>query len=125
MPPKQSGAATITAAGGGYIADRIGARAASAARAAVYVGGYVVLALGPHSPALLLLSFLLAGVGIGFAETAGSTTVAQLLPDHLRGNGFGVLGVVKPAAILLPQLSSGPCGAVVSPPSDLLTPPDG
>ena len=67
----------------------------AAARAAVYVGGYVVLALGPHSPALLLLSFLLAGVGIGFAETAGSTTVAQLLPDHLRGNGFGVLGVVQ------------------------------
>jgi len=43
---------------------------------------------------MLLVAFMLAGVGIGFAETAESTVVAHLLPEHLRGNGFGVLGLV-------------------------------
>ena len=43
---------------------------------------------------MLLAGFLLAGIGIGFAETE-STLVAHLLPDRLRGNGFGVLGLVQ------------------------------
>jgi hypothetical protein len=41
------------------------------------------------------LAFVLAGVGIGFAETAQTTMVALALPDHLRGNGFGVLGLLQ------------------------------
>jgi MFS family permease len=36
-----------------------------------------------------------AGVGIGLAETAQSITVAFALPDRLRGNGFGLLGLVQ------------------------------
>jgi hypothetical protein len=34
-------------------------------------------------------------VGIGFAETAQTTMVALALPDHLRGNGFGLLGLLQ------------------------------
>lgn len=50
--------------------------------------------------ALLLLGFVLAGTGIGFAETAESTLVAQLLPGRLRANGFGVLGITQAAGDL-------------------------
>ncbi|MBC2644344.1 MULTISPECIES: hypothetical protein [unclassified Rhodococcus (in: high G+C Gram-positive bacteria)] len=34
-------------------------------------------------------------VGIGAAETAESTAVACTLPERVRGNGFGVLGLVQ------------------------------
>ena len=44
---------------------------------------------------MLLVGFAAAGVGIGFAETAETTLVARLLPDELRGNGFGVLGLLQ------------------------------
>ena len=34
-------------------------------------------------------------MGIGAAEPAESTVVARALPETLRGNGFGVLGLVQ------------------------------
>jgi MFS family permease len=61
----------------------------------VYVAGYTVFAIGPQRWPLLLVGFLLAGVGIGAAEPAESTVVAKALPEKLRGNGFGVLGLVQ------------------------------
>ncbi len=34
-------------------------------------------------------------MGIGAAEPAESTVVARALPETLRGNGFGVLGLMQ------------------------------
>jgi hypothetical protein len=61
------------------------------------------------------VAFVLSGVGIGFAETAESTTVALVLPDHLRGNGFGVLGLVQSVGDLGASLAAGILWAVFSP----------
>ncbi|MFE4062252.1 zinc-binding dehydrogenase [Streptomyces sp. NPDC059096] len=44
---------------------------------------------------MLLVFFGFAGAGIGCVETAESALVAQLLPDRLRGSGFGLLGAVQ------------------------------
>lgn len=88
-------AATVAALGGGHLVDRLGPRVVFAAAGSVYVVGYGLFAVEQHAWPLLLLGFLLAGAGIGFAETAESTVVAQMLPDRLRGNGFGVLGLVQ------------------------------
>ena len=52
-------------------------------------------ALPFHSWPILVGAFLLAGSGIGFAETAESALLARLLPDRLRGSGFGLLGGVQ------------------------------
>ena len=86
-----NGAATVMSLLGGQLADRIGPRAVFTAGAAVYIAAYVILPIGPTSWPILLLAFLLAGVGIGFAETAESTVIAQQLPDHrgqrVRGPG--------------------------------------
>ena len=101
--------------GGGHLADRAGARLVFAAAAAAYTAGYVIFAVGPRAPWLLLAGFLLAGTGIGFAETAESTLVARLLPDRLRGNGFGVLGLVQAAGDLTSSAIAGLLWAVVSP----------
>lgn len=90
-----NGAATVAALVGGQVADRLNPRIVFAAGAGVYVASYVIFAFDQHSWPVLLIGFCLAGVGIGFAETAESTVVALMLPDRLRGNGFGVLGLVQ------------------------------
>ena len=90
-----NGAATLASLGGGQLTDRLSARVVFAVGAAVYVLGYVLFAWDQHRWSILLIGFLLSGLGIGFAETAESTVVAHLLPDNLRSNGFGVLGLVQ------------------------------
>jgi dipeptide/tripeptide permease len=65
--------------------------------------------------ALLLLGFLAAGTGIGFAETAESTLVAKLLPGRLRANGFGVLGITQAAGDLASSAVVGLLWTVLSP----------
>lgn len=87
--------ATLAALVGGRLIDATAPRAVFAAGAGAYVLGYLVFAIGPHSVPVLAVGFALAGVGIGFAETAELTTVAVLLPDRLRANGFGVLGLLQ------------------------------
>lgn len=75
----------------------------------------MIFAAGPRAPWLLLAGFILAGTGIGFAETAESTMVAQLLPGRLRGNGVGVLGLVQALGDLASWAVVGLLWATVSP----------
>ena len=85
------------------------------AGAAVYIGGYLVFAVGPTAWPLLLFGFVLCGVGIGFAETAESTLVAKALPDRLRSNGFGVLGLTQAFGDLGATLVAGVLWSWLSP----------
>jgi MFS family permease len=112
-------AAMIAYAGGHWI-DRIGARLVFAAGAALYVVAYVGFAAGPHAWLALLLAFSLAGAGIGLAEAAESTLVAQLLPDRLRGSGFGVLGAVQAAGDLVATVVAAALYTTVSPAAGFL-----
>ena len=108
-------AATVAALAGGSLIDRASPRVVFAAGAGVYVAGYAIFALAQHAWPVLLAGFLLAGIGIGLGETAESTTVALLLPDRLRGNGYAVLGVVQAAGDLAATLVVGFLWAAVSP----------
>ena len=99
-------AAAGAALGGGHLADRAGARLVFAAGAAAYLAGYLIFAAGPHAPWLLLAGFLLAGTGIGCAETSESTAAV---------NGFGVLGLVQAAGDLASSAIAGLLWAAVSP----------
>jgi MFS family permease len=72
-----------------------------AAGAAAYVLAYGGFAFPIHHWLLLAGWFCLAGAGIGLAETAESTLVSQLLPDRLRGSGFGLLGGLQSAGDFL------------------------
>jgi MFS family permease len=107
--------ATIAALLGGRWLDRAGPRAVFATGAGLYVLAYAGFAVGPTSPVLLAAGFAVAGAGIGLAETAESTVVARLLPDELRGSGFGVLGAVQSAGDLLASAVVGLLYALVSP----------
>jgi Arabinose efflux permease len=107
-------AATGAALLGGQLADRLSARLVFAAAGVIYVAGYAVFALGPHPWPLVLLAFLLAGIGIGFAETAEKAVVARGLPDRLRSNGLGVLGLTQSAGDLGATVVAGVLWSVVS-----------
>lgn len=108
-------AATVCAYGGGHRVDRIGGGRVLAAGAAVYVLAYLGFASPLHSWPLLLVAFLLAGIGIGLAETAESVLLARQLPDRLRGSGFGVLGAVQAFGDLGSSLAVGLIWSFVSP----------
>lgn len=90
-----NGAAALAAVGGGHLLDRTNPRVVFALAGGVYVAAYSLFAVDQHAWPVLLAAFLVAGVGIGFAEIAETSMVALALPDRLRGNGFGVLGLTQ------------------------------
>jgi MFS family permease len=108
-------AASVVALAGGAWIDRRGPRRVFAVGAAAYVLAYGGFALPVHHWALLLAWFCLAGSGIGLAEPAESTLVARLLPDRLRGSGFGLLGGLQSAGDFLSSAVVGLLYAAVSP----------
>ncbi len=107
--------ATAASLVGGALIDRYGARPIFATGAAVYVAAYAGFAVTNHSWAWLLVAFCLAGIGIGFAETAQSTLVAAALPDQLRGSGFGLLGLIQAGGDLICTVVAGILWTLLSP----------
>ena len=100
---------------GGHWLDRAGPRIVFASGAAVYVAAYALFALPLHSWPVLIVAFLLAGSGIGLAETAESALVARMLPDQLRGSGFGLLGGVQSFGDFASSAAVGLLWTLVSP----------
>lgn len=107
-------AAGVAVIGGRWI-DWTGPRRVFAAGALVYVLAYATFAFGPTPWWALLIAFGLAGAGIGFAETAESTLVAQILPDNLRGSGFGVIGGIQAVGNIVGTVVAGILYTTVSP----------
>jgi MFS family permease len=95
--------------------DRAGPRVVFATGAAVYVIAYGVFSAGVHSGIVVVLAFAAAGAGIGLAEPTESAVVAQLLPDRLRGSGFGVLGAVQATGDVVATVVAGLLYALISP----------
>jgi MFS family permease len=108
-------AATVAAFAGGHWIDRSSPRLAFTAGAALYVLAYVGFAVGSSAWPLLLLAFVLAGLGIGLTETSQSALVAGAVPDHLRGSAFGALGGVQAAGDLVSSLTVGILYTAISP----------
>jgi hypothetical protein len=64
---------------------------------------------------MLLIAFTLAGSGIGLAETSESALVASMLPEHLRGSGFGLLGGIQSAGAFASSAAVGLLYTIASP----------
>jgi MFS family permease len=106
---------SLVAYGGGHWLDRAGPRVVFASGGVLYVAAYALFALPLHSWPLLVAPFLLAGSAIGLAETAESALVARMLPDRLRGSGFGLLGGVQSFGDFASSAAVGLLWAAVSP----------
>lgn len=76
---------------------------------------YLGFAASHDSIPLLAACFILAGVGIGCAETAESAAVAQLAPQHLRGSAFGLLAAFQAAGNLAASTIAGILWTAISP----------
>lgn len=108
-------AATLTSVPAGRHGDRHGATRVLAAGAATFAAGYLWFAAGPHQPIALLPAFVLAGIGIGCAETAEHAAVAAYAPADLRGSAFGLLATIQAAGNLVASTLAGVLWTAVSP----------
>lgn len=112
--------AAVAAAAGGHWLDRRGPRAPFALGAVLYVLSYLLFAVGGHGWLTLVPAFLLAGTGIGLAETAESALFAAVLPDELRGSGFALLGGVRSLGAFASSAVVGLLWTFVSPAAGFL-----
>jgi MFS family permease len=95
--------------------DRAGPRVVFATGAVAYLIAYGAFSAGVHSAIAVVVAFAAAGAGIGLAEPTESAVVAQLLPDRLRGSGFGVLGAVQATGDVVATVVAGLLYTLVSP----------
>ena len=78
-------------------------------------GAYLGLAFTGASIALLALFFVLAGVAIGFVETAEHAAVAALAPTDIRGSAFGTLAAIQSLGNFAASATAGLLWTAISP----------
>ena len=88
-------AATLTSVPAGRHADRTSARRTLGVGAVAFGLAYVGFTRDTSSWLALTPWFILAGIGIGCAETAEHAAVATHAPADLRGSAFGLLAGVQ------------------------------
>ncbi len=108
-------AATLTSVPAGRAADRRSPSGVLAVGAACFAAAYVWFAVGPSDVLVLAPAFVLAGIGIGCAETAEHAAVASLAPVELRGSAFGLLAAVQSIGNLVASTVAGVLWTTVSP----------
>jgi MFS family permease len=99
----------------GRVVDHRGPRVVFGVGLLLFALAYVGFSLTVHSWAVLLVFFALAGAGMGLTDTAEPALVARLLPDELRGSGFGLLGGIQSLGDFVSSAVVGLVWSVVSP----------
>ena len=110
-----NGAATLVSLPAGHVNDRLGSVQAWTVGTAAFLCSYLLFAFGGTSIGLLALAFVLAGIGIGFAETAQIAAVASAASEDVRGSAFGLLAGVQAFGNLGASVVAGILWTVVSP----------
>ena len=108
-------AATATSILAGRHSDRHGAPVVLVAGAVMFAAAYIWFAVGPDNVIALAPAFILAGIGIGCAETAEHAAVASLAPNELRGSAFGMLAALQSFGNLAASSIAGILWTAVSP----------
>jgi MFS family permease len=108
-------AAALASIPAGHAGDRQGMLRIVAAGTGCFTLAYLGFAASAESLILLAGCFLLAGIGIGCAETAQSAAIAQLAPQHLRGSAFGLLAAIQAIGNLAASAIVGILWSAISP----------
>lgn len=111
-------AATVTSFPAGGLSDKLGRRGPLLVTAlGVGAFGLAYLVFAVSGPGILVLgvAFVLAGIGIGCAETAENAAVAAVAPIELRGSAFGLLATVQAAGNLAASVIAGLLYTLASP----------
>ena len=100
---------------GGKLGDHKGNLLVLTLGAVAFAVSFVGLALTGPQIALLAVFFCIAGLGIGFAETAENAAVAALAEEKLRGSAFGALATIQSLGNFAASAIAGLLYTVVSP----------
>ncbi len=102
----------------GHLSDRLGQRGpllVVATGVVAFLVSYLVFAFTPAVIVVLGVAFVLAGIGIGCAETAQTAAVAALAPETIRGSAFGLLATVQAGGNVAASAVAGLLYTFVSP----------
>jgi MFS family permease len=91
----------------GVLADRMNKRLLLALAYATGASTALLLAFNLNSLTALAAVFVLGGAYVGMEETLEDSLAAELLPDGLRGTGFGTMAVVNGAGDFVSSLTVG------------------
>ena len=118
-------AATLASIPAGHVGDRHGLLRVLAGGATCFLIAYLGFAFTGESFALLAVCFILAGIGIGCAETAETAAVAGLAPSSSEAPRSGCSPPSKPSATSPPARSPECSGPRSHPPPRSSTSPPG
>lgn len=106
----------------GVLGTRLGARRTLAAGYALFGLMALGFIIAPAHPSvwMLLGLFLLAGLSLSAEEVLEGTVAAELLPEHLRGTGYGTLAAVNGVGDLVASAAVGFLWATISPTAGFL-----
>ena len=107
-------AAAVTSVPAGHLSDRSTPRIVLAGGVLAFLMAYLIFAVAGPSIGVLLLGFVLAGIGIGCVETAEQASVA-VAPTGLRGSAFGLLAAVQSFGNLAASTVAGLIWTLISP----------
>lgn len=108
-------AAAASSVPGGHLGDRRSTLLVLLLGVACFGAAYLGLALTGASIALLATFFVLAGVAIGFVETAEHAAVASLASLDIRGSAFGALAAIQSLGNFAASAVAGLLWTTVSP----------
>jgi MFS family permease len=108
-------AATTISVPGGRLSDRIGPVRVLGLGVVAFVISYTSLAITGTRLPVLAAAFVLAGIGIGLAETAEHSAIAASAMAPIRGSAFGVLAAVQSFGNLAASGAAGIIWTLVSP----------
>ena len=107
-------AATLTSVPAGHLSDRSTPYFVLAGGVVAFLFAYSIFAATGPSVFVLLLGFVLAGIGIGCVETAEHAAVA-VAPTEIRGSAFGLLAAVQSFGNLAASGVAGLIWTLISP----------
>ncbi len=108
-------AATAASVPAGHVGDRKGTTRALALGVGAFLIAYAGFAVAGATIGVLAVLFVLAGVGIGFVETAEAAVVATHAPEEIRGSAFGLLAATQSLGNLLASGLAGLLWTLASP----------
>lgn len=106
----------------GVLGARLGSRGVLAAGYGLFGLMSLGFIIAPAHPSVwvLLGLFLLAGLSLSVEEVLEGTVAAELLPENLRGTGYGVLAAVNGVGDLVASAAVGFLWATISPTAGFL-----
>ncbi|MGH2513797.1 MAG: MFS transporter, partial [Candidatus Limnocylindrales bacterium] len=108
-------AATLSSVPAGRAGDAIGYPRVLILGIVLFALAYAIFAVAGPSVLVLGLGFILAGIGIGCAETAENATVASLAPNEIRGSAFGLLAATQSLGDVVASGAAGILWTLVGP----------